>query len=99
MFLSETTHSNLSAILSRHLGRLPLEMCRSLGGELRDLASDGNEMWVHEMQDTYQSQLLGPLYLPSNLMGGVLSVVTGGAWIGQLNWNEIGPQQHPLKPW
>lgn len=69
------------------------------GGSRYDLAADGNQFWRHEMQHTYQAQILGPLYLPSNILGGTVSAVTGGGWHGPLNWNEIGPQQHPPQPW
>lgn len=53
----------------------------------------------HETQHTYQGELLGPLYLPSNLLGGLNSVLRGEGWHGDHNWNERGPQSQDLAPW
>jgi RHS repeat-associated protein len=54
---------------------------------------------VHELQHTLQGQLLGPLYLPSNVVGGVAAVIRNGYWHGSFNWNEVGPQSNPPRPW
>ena len=54
---------------------------------------------AHEFQHTLQGQLLGPLYLPSNVLGGVAAVVRNGYWHGSFNWNEVGPQSNPPRPW
>ena len=54
---------------------------------------------VHELQHTIQGQLLGPLYLPSNVVGGVAAVIRNGYWHGSFNWNEVGPQSNPPRPW
>ncbi len=54
---------------------------------------------VHELQHTLQGQLLGPLYLPSNVLGGVAAVIRNGYWHGSFNWNEVGPQSNPPRPW
>jgi hypothetical protein len=54
---------------------------------------------AHELQHTLQGQLLGPLYLPSNVLGGVAAVVRNGYWHGSFNWNEVGPQSSPPRPW
>ncbi|HEY3191112.1 MAG TPA: RHS repeat-associated core domain-containing protein, partial [Solirubrobacteraceae bacterium] len=54
---------------------------------------------AHELQHTLQGQLLGPLYLPSNALGGVAAVVRNGYWHGSYNWNEVGPQSMPPRPW
>lgn len=54
---------------------------------------------VHEFQHTLQGQLLGPLYLPSNVLGGVAAVIRNGYWHGSFNWNEVGPQLNPPRPW
>jgi RHS repeat-associated protein len=53
----------------------------------------------HERQHTYQGQQIGPLYLPSNLIGGSLAVAINQSWHGPLNWNERGPQATPPRPW
>lgn len=53
----------------------------------------------HEKQHTYQGEQLGPFYLPSNVLGGLNSVVRGKGWHGPGNWNEVGPLQNPPRPW
>ncbi len=59
----------------------------------------GHPVQAHEEQHTYQGQLLGPFYLPSNLVGGLLAVLRDGHWHGSTNWNERGPQMNPPRPW
>ena len=62
-------------------------------------------VWEHERQHTIQAQQLGPLYLPSNLLGGGLALLRDRNlngerdWHGPTNWNERGPQQTPSRPW
>jgi hypothetical protein len=53
----------------------------------------------HEEQHTYQGELLGPLYLPSNLAGGLTGLIRDGNWHGPSNWNESGPAMDPPRPW
>lgn len=53
----------------------------------------------HEEQHTYQGEQLGPLYLPSNILGGLTGILIDGKWHGQHNWNEVGPQQPRPTPW
>lgn len=53
----------------------------------------------HERQHTIQAQQLGPLYLPSNIAGGLLALVRDGNWHGPSNWNERGPQEQVPRPW
>ncbi|MFC3069445.1 hypothetical protein [Phenylobacterium soli] len=62
-------------------------------------AREGHPIWEHERQHTLQGQLLGPLYLPSNLLGGLNALIHGENWWGPHNWNERGPQRHPPRPW
>jgi len=52
----------------------------------------------HEEQHTYQGQILGPLYLPANLVGGLWSLITQGNWHDG-NFMEIGPMADPPRPW
>ncbi len=57
----------------------------------------------HEEQHTYQAQLLGPLYLPANLIGGIRSMLiapsgTYDSWHYN-NFMENGPQKYVTKPW
>jgi RHS repeat-associated protein len=82
-----------------YYGAITLGNVEVFGGSPNDLAADGNRIGLHEMQHTYQGQLLGPLYLPSNLLGGLAAVLSEGDWHAPQNWNEVGPQQHPSKPW
>jgi hypothetical protein len=59
----------------------------------------------HETPHTYQGQQLGPLYLPSNIAGGVMGLLFDRDkdghpnWHGPHNWNEAGPQSDPPRPW
>jgi hypothetical protein len=54
----------------------------------------------HEEQHTYQGQTLGPLYLPSYIIGGVVSLISGGGNpFGPGNWMEAGPWKIPPQPW
>lgn len=62
-------------------------------------AEDGRALGQHERQHTVQGQQLGPAYLPSNLLGGLRSLVRDGEWHGDSNWNERGPNADPPRPW
>lgn len=68
-------------------------------------ATHAEPVWEHERQHTIQAQQLGPLYLPSNLLGGGLALLRDRDlkgerdWHGPTNWNERGPQQTPPRPW
>jgi hypothetical protein len=59
----------------------------------------------HERQHTLQAQQLGPLYLPSNVLGGGLALLRDRdgkgkpEWHGPSNWNEWGPYETPPRPW
>ena len=54
---------------------------------------------AHEEQHTYQGELLGPLYLPSNILGGLSAELHDGCWHGDTNWNEAGPQAKEPSEW
>jgi len=54
---------------------------------------------AHEEQHTYQGELLGPFYLPSNILGGLSAEVHDGCWHGDTNWNEAGPQADEPSEW
>ena len=54
---------------------------------------------AHEEQHTYQGELLGPLYLPSNILGGISAEIHDGCWHGDTNWNEAGPQADRPSEW
>lgn len=53
----------------------------------------------HEDQHVKQGEMLGPLYLPSNLLGGMVGLVRNRDWRGASNWNERGPAASPPRPW
>lgn len=67
----------------------------------------GDERYMaHERAHTIQGQQLGPLYLPSNAAGLLLSALRrerdpdgGITGHGPSNWNERGPQMDPPRPW
>jgi len=59
----------------------------------------GHPVWEHEKQHTYQGQLLGPLYLPANLVGGMNAMLRRQDWHGDHNFMERGPKSHPARPW
>ncbi|HEX2800658.1 MAG TPA: hypothetical protein VHN73_01195, partial [Phenylobacterium sp.] len=64
---------------------------------------EGHPVWEHEQQHIHQARLLGPLYLPSNILGLAASALLDrDAPIighGPHNWNEVGPQMNPPRPW
>lgn len=54
----------------------------------------------HEDQHTIQGQVLGPLYVPSYIVGGIASLMSGrGDPFGPGNWMEMGPYMNPPQPW
>lgn len=62
-------------------------------------AREQHSVWTHEAQHVRQGRMLGPAYLPSNVAGGLAALVADGDWHGPHNWNEVGPQMHPARPW
>lgn len=66
---------------------------------------NGHTYPQHETQHTYQGEQLGPLYLPSNIAGGLTALLLDRDehgrpnWHGDHNWNERGPQSRHLAPW
>ncbi len=60
---------------------------------------NGHTQQVHEEQHTKQGELLGPLYLASNLAGGLYALSRGKTWHDKENWNEVGPLADPARPW
>jgi hypothetical protein len=62
-------------------------------------AEEGHTVWDHEGGHMPQSEQLGPLYLPSNLAGGLYGLIRDGNWHGPRNWNERGPKSNPVRPW
>jgi hypothetical protein len=60
---------------------------------------EGHPVQAHELQHTLQGQQLGPMYLPSNIAGGLNAWAHGKEWHDPLNWNEVGPRLNPPAPW
>jgi hypothetical protein len=81
------------------VGAITLGNVQVINGKPTDIGDDGNLVGPHEEQHTYHGEQLGPLYLPSNILGGLAGVLIDGSWHGPHNWNEAGPQQHPPVPW
>ncbi|MBL7661349.1 hypothetical protein JNK13_01220 [bacterium] len=52
----------------------------------------------HEIQHTFQGELFGPLYLPANILGGLLANLNQGFWHGDSNFMETGPKSSSPKP-
>jgi len=53
----------------------------------------------HERAHTIQGELIGPLYLPLNIIGIGISIIADGVYNGPLNFMEIGPNCDPPRPW
>lgn len=81
------------------VGAATLGNVQVINGKPTDIGDDWNLIGPHEEQHTYQGEQLGPLYLPSNIFGGLTGLLIDGSWHGPHNWNEVGPQQHPPVPW
>jgi hypothetical protein len=60
---------------------------------------EGHPVWEHEGGHMKQARDLGPLYLPSNLLGGLNASAHGQDWHGDANWNERGPKLNPPRAW
>jgi hypothetical protein len=63
-------------------------------------------IWMHEINHTFQGQQLGPLYLPSNILGqmtaATVALFTKMNYYDanmRFNWNERGPYANPSKTW
>jgi len=84
------------------VGAVTLGNAQVINGEPTDAADNRTPptpIGQHEEQHTYQGQQLGPFYLPSNILGGIVGTLIDGSWHGPHNWNEVGPQQRPPVPW
>ena len=52
------------------------------------MLANGYSLGVHEGLHTFQGEILGPFYLPSNVAGGASSLAVYGKWHGPNNWNR-----------
>lgn len=61
------------------------------------------ETEAHEVEHTYQSDVLGPFYLPAHGVAGLMSMVTSGKWSADgwhvNNFMEWGPMSKPPHAW
>lgn len=68
---------------------------RGFGPEtITDIAS-GQTLGLEESFHSIQGRILGPLYLPANIVGGAAGVIGSGYWHGPANFMERGPHQVP----
>lgn len=81
------------------VGAITLGNTTTYNGEPWIEKGTGLSVEEHERQHTIQGQQLGPLYLPSNAIGGGLAMLRDGDWHGASNWNERGPQARTARPW
>ena len=58
---------------------------------------NGTTVAQHELQHTYQGEILGPLYLPAHIIAGGFSLITTGTWHNN-NVLERGPSSNPPEP-
>lgn len=65
----------------------------------RSLQDNKYPVWQHEDAHFEQARILGPLYLPANLFGGLNALAQGQDWHGDGNYMERGPQLNPPRPW
>jgi RHS repeat-associated protein len=63
-------------------------------GTVMDTAS-GQTLGLEESFHSQQGRILGPAYLPANIIGGVLGVARNGYWHGPANFMERGPHLVP----
>ncbi len=85
------TGGNTGAITLGDAGIFP----RGLGpGTVTDIAS-GQTLGLEESFHSVQGRILGPLYLPANIVGGSLGVIRNGYWHGPANFMERGPHLVP----
>jgi hypothetical protein len=54
---------------------------------------------TEEMQHTFQSQILGPLYLPAHCLLGASAKLLNGYWHGPINVLEAGPHEEKPRVW
>jgi RHS repeat-associated protein len=60
---------------------------------------NGHSTVEHEEQHTYQSETLGPFYLPAAALGLLLGKLWDGDSHGPHSFLEVGPQSAPPRPW
>jgi hypothetical protein len=63
-------------------------------GTIRNQAT-GQTLGLEESYHSSQGRILGPLYLPANLLGGILGLIHGGSWHDPANFMERGPHSVP----
>jgi len=100
-----TGHNGIEFINNPHGGRSAIMLGNTItyAGDPYDPKAPDAEYWrktaEHERQHTLQGEQLGSFYLPSNIAGGLAALVRDHSWHGKTNWNEVGPQMNPSRPW
>jgi len=64
-----------------------------------DPMNSSHSVGQHEMQHTYQGQVLGPLYLPAAAASLLWGTIVNGNSHGPASFMETGPQSSPPSPW
>ncbi len=59
----------------------------------------GQSVGLEESFHSRQGRIFGPLYLPANVLGGILGLVGNGSWHGPSNFMEVGPHSVPPRVW
>jgi hypothetical protein len=80
-------------------GAITLGNTEIFGYSQNAIYGDYNIGWQHEMQHTFQSQILGPLYLPTTGLSLGLGEIFNGDSHGPSSFMEVGPTSHPPRPW
>jgi hypothetical protein len=55
----------------------------------------GQTLGLEESFHSIQGRILGPLYLPANILGGAAGIIGSGSWHGSGNFMERGPHRIP----
>jgi RHS repeat-associated protein len=76
---------------------IPTGLALTLGNAIL-YGSGGEANAGHEQAHTFQGEVLGPGYLPANIIGGLISVGRSGNWHSG-NFMEAGPMSNPPRPW
>jgi hypothetical protein len=61
---------------------------------ITDCAS-AQTLGLEESYHSRQARILGPFYLPANILGGALGLLLDGSWHGHANFMERGPHHKP----
>jgi hypothetical protein len=68
---------------------------RGFGPETITDCATGQTLGLEESYHSGQARILGPFYLPANIVGGTLGLIRDGYWHGPANFMERGPHRRP----